>query len=104
MRVCALRAFAFVCPADARLSYFPACHFPSSPLQPATCAQVAVPTSVGYGAAFGGVAPLLAALNTCSPGVAVVNIDNGVGAALVAARILAGMRRTVSQLPQLQQQ
>lgn len=48
---------------------------------------VAVPTSVGYGAAFGGVAALLAMLNSCSPGVAVVNIDNGFGAAVVASRI-----------------
>lgn len=51
---------------------------------------VAVPTSVGYGAAFGGVAPLLTMLNACAPGVAVVNIDNGFGAAQVAWRILAG--------------
>jgi NCAIR mutase (PurE)-related protein len=49
---------------------------------------VAVPTSVGYGAAFGGLAPLLAMLNACAPGVAVVNIDNGFGAAMVAVRIL----------------
>ncbi|MGO1581848.1 MAG: nickel pincer cofactor biosynthesis protein LarB, partial [Actinomycetaceae bacterium] len=41
---------------------------------------VAVPTSVGYGASFGGVAALLAMLNACAPGVAVVNIDNGYGA------------------------
>jgi pyridinium-3,5-biscarboxylic acid mononucleotide synthase len=49
---------------------------------------VAVPTSVGYGAAFGGLAPLLAMLNACAPGVAVVNIDNGFGAGVIAARIL----------------
>ncbi|MEU6246989.1 nickel pincer cofactor biosynthesis protein LarB [Glycomyces sp. NPDC047010] len=49
---------------------------------------VAVPTSVGYGAAFGGLAPLLTMLNSCSPGVTVVNIDNGFGAAMAAARIL----------------
>lgn len=49
---------------------------------------VAVPTSVGYGAAFGGLAPLLTMLNSCSPGVAVVNIDNGFGAAMAAVRIL----------------
>ena len=49
---------------------------------------VAVPTSVGYGAAFGGLAPLLAMLNACAPGVGVVNIDNGFGAAVLAARIL----------------
>jgi len=45
---------------------------------------IAVPTSVGYGASFGGVAPLLGMLNSCSGGVAVVNIDNGFGAALLA--------------------
>jgi NCAIR mutase (PurE)-related protein len=49
---------------------------------------IAVPTSVGYGAAFGGLAPLLAMLNACAPGVAVVNIDNGFGAAVLAVRIL----------------
>lgn len=48
---------------------------------------VAVPTSVGYGAAFGGVAALLAMLNGCAPGVGVVNIDNGFGAGVLAARI-----------------
>jgi NCAIR mutase (PurE)-related protein len=48
---------------------------------------VAVPTSVGYGASFGGVAALLAMLNSCAPGVTVVNIDNGYGAAVAAARI-----------------
>ncbi|KAF0700634.1 Aste57867_8812 [Aphanomyces stellatus] len=51
-------------------------------------AIVAVPTSVGYGAAFGGLAPLLTMLNACSPGVGVVNIDNGFGAAVLAYRIL----------------
>ena len=50
---------------------------------------VAVPTSVGYGAAFGGLAPLLAMLNACAPGVAVVNIDNGYGAGHLAAQIAA---------------
>ena len=49
---------------------------------------VAVPTSVGYGAAFGGVAALLGMLNTCASGVAVVNIDNGFGAAAFVASIL----------------
>ena len=49
---------------------------------------VAVPTSVGYGAAFGGLAPLLTMLNSCAAGVTVVNIDNGFGAAVAAARIL----------------
>ena len=48
---------------------------------------IAVPTSVGYGANFGGLAPLLAMLNSCSPGVAVVNIDNGFGAGYMASTI-----------------
>jgi pyridinium-3,5-biscarboxylic acid mononucleotide synthase len=48
---------------------------------------IAVPTSVGYGAAFGGVAALLGMLNSCASGVTVVNIDNGFGAAAAAARI-----------------
>lgn len=48
---------------------------------------IAVPTSVGYGASFGGVAALLGMLNTCSPNVAVVNIDNGLGAASMASLI-----------------
>ena len=51
---------------------------------------VAVPTSVGYGASFGGVAALLTMLNSCAPGVAVVNIDNGYGAAVLASRIARG--------------
>jgi len=48
---------------------------------------IALPTSVGYGAAFEGLAALLAMLNACSPGVAVVNIDNGYGAGHLAAQI-----------------
>jgi NCAIR mutase (PurE)-related protein len=50
---------------------------------------VAVPTSVGYGAAFEGLAALLSMLNACAPGVAVVNIDNGYGAGHLAAQIAA---------------
>jgi NCAIR mutase (PurE)-related protein len=50
---------------------------------------VALPTSVGYGAAFDGLAALLAMLNACAPGVAVVNIDNGYGAGYLAAQIAA---------------
>jgi NCAIR mutase (PurE)-related protein len=49
--------------------------------------MVAVPTSVGYGASFGGIAALLAMLNSCAPGVTVVNIDNGFGAGVFAARV-----------------
>jgi NCAIR mutase (PurE)-related protein len=48
---------------------------------------IAVPTSVGYGASFGGLAALLAMLNSCASGVTVVNIDNGFGAAAAASRI-----------------
>ena len=48
---------------------------------------VAVPTSVGYGASFGGVTALLAMLNSCATGVSVVNIDNGFGAAAIASAI-----------------
>lgn len=50
---------------------------------------IAVPTSVGYGAAFDGLAALLTMLNACAPGVAVVNIDNGYGAGHLAAQIAA---------------
>ena len=49
---------------------------------------VAVPTSIGYGAAFDGLAALLGMLTSCAPGISVVNIDNGFGAAIVARRIL----------------
>jgi NCAIR mutase (PurE)-related protein len=48
---------------------------------------IAVPTSVGYGASFGGLTPLLAMLNSCASGVSVVNIDNGFGAAAIASSI-----------------
>lgn len=59
---------------------------------------VAVPTSVGYGASFGGVAALLAMLNSCAPGVVVSNIDNGFGAGVFAARVArrAGNGQAVS--------
>lgn len=57
------------------------------------CPVIAVPTSVGYGAAFGGLAPLLTMLNSCSSGVAVVNIDAGFKAGYVAARIIRRMYR-----------
>lgn len=49
---------------------------------------IAVPTSVGYGAAFGGISALLTMLNACAPGVVVVNIDNGFGAGFAAARVV----------------
>jgi pyridinium-3,5-biscarboxylic acid mononucleotide synthase len=51
---------------------------------------IAVPTSVGYGASFGGMTALLAMLNSCAPGVSVVNIDNGFGAGYLAAMIARG--------------
>ena len=54
----------------------------------ADCPVIAVPTSVGYGANFGGVAPLLTMLNSCATGIGVVNIDNGFGAAILAGKIL----------------
>jgi len=52
------------------------------------CPVIAVPTSIGYGASFGGVSALLTMLNTCSPGVGVVNIDNGFGAAAMAYKMI----------------
>ena len=53
----------------------------------ADCPVVAVPTSVGYGASFGGLSALLSMLNSCASGVAVVNIDNGFGAGYFASMI-----------------
>lgn len=53
----------------------------------ADCPVIAVPTSVGYGAAFGGVAALLSMLNSCASGLSVVNIDNGFGAGYLASMI-----------------
>jgi len=55
-----------------------------------SCPVIAVPTSVGYGASFQGLAALLAMLNTCSAGVGVVNIDNGFGAGVLASKINSG--------------
>ena len=54
---------------------------------------IAVPTSVGYGAAFGGLAPLLSMLNSCAPGVSLVNIDNGLGAAAAVVKSLRNQAR-----------
>ena len=51
------------------------------------CPVIAVPTSVGYGASFSGVAALLSMLNSCASGVTVVNIDNGFGAGYFASRV-----------------
>lgn len=58
----------------------------------ASCPVIAVPTSVGYGASFKGIAPLLTMLNSCAPGVCVVNIDNGFGAGYSAAMINRGCK------------
>ena len=52
------------------------------------CPVIAVPTSIGYGASFSGLAPLLTMLNSCAAGIGVVNIDNGFGAAVLAGQIL----------------
>jgi NCAIR mutase (PurE)-related protein len=57
------------------------------------CPVIAVPTSIGYGAAFSGVAATLAALTSCASGITVCNIDNGFGAAFAAARILRAAER-----------
>ena len=53
----------------------------------ASCPVIAVPTSVGYGTNLGGIAPLLTMMNSCSPNIAVVNIDNGFGAGYIASMI-----------------
>jgi NCAIR mutase (PurE)-related protein len=58
---------------------------------------IAVPTSVGYGAAFGGLTALLGMLNSCAPNVSVVNIDNGFGAAYVAAMMLRSMATALAK-------
>jgi len=58
-----------------------------------SCPVLACPTSIGYGASFGGVAALLSMLNSCSPGVSVVNIDDGFGAGYVAGLIARGQIR-----------
>jgi NCAIR mutase (PurE)-related protein len=55
---------------------------------------IAVPTSIGYGASFGGLAALLAMMNSCAPGVTVVNIDNGFGAAVAASAVVRTARRS----------
>ncbi len=59
----------------------------------ADCPVIAVPTSVGYGASFNGLAPLLTMLNSCAVGIGVVNIDNGFGAAILAGQILRTAQR-----------
>ncbi|MEA5418326.1 nickel pincer cofactor biosynthesis protein LarB [Spirulina sp. CCNP1310] len=59
----------------------------------AACPVIAVPTSIGYGASFGGITPLLGMLNSCAAGLGVVNIDNGFGAAILAGQILRTAHR-----------
>lgn len=59
---------------------------------------IALPTSVGYGAAFAGLGPLLSMLNSCAPGVAVVNIDNGYGAGHLAAQIAANVQQVATSM------
>jgi len=61
------------------------------------CPVIGVPTSVGYGSSFGGIAALLAMLNSCAPGVAVVNIDNGFGAAQMAFAIMERIKNHSKQ-------
>lgn len=62
------------------------------------CPVIAVPTSVGYGASFQGLAALLGMLNSCATGLTVVNIDNGLGGATAAHRLLTRIRAAESQL------
>jgi len=67
------------------------------------CPVIGVPTSIGYGASFGGIAPLLTMLNSCAAGVSVVNIDNGFGAGYIAALIgRAGERTPAEQETQIE--
>ena len=57
-----------------------------------SCPVFGVPTSIGYGTSFGGVAPLLSMLNSCAPGLMVSNIDNGFSAGVAAARVVRAIR------------
>jgi pyridinium-3,5-biscarboxylic acid mononucleotide synthase len=63
----------------------------------ADCPVIAVPTSIGYGASFGGIAPLLTMLNSCAAGIGVVNIDNGFGAAILACQILRSAHKIAAR-------
>jgi pyridinium-3,5-biscarboxylic acid mononucleotide synthase len=64
----------------------------------AACPVIAVPTSIGYGANFGGLSALLTMLNSCAPGIGVVNIDNGFGAAMLAMQMLRSALRLSQQM------
>ncbi len=68
----------------------------------ANCPVIAVPTSVGYGASFGGLAALLGMLNSCAAGLGVMNIDNGFGAAVLAGQILRTAQRLRERMEQPQ--
>ncbi|MDB9493696.1 nickel pincer cofactor biosynthesis protein LarB [Spirulina major CS-329] len=65
----------------------------------ADCPVIAVPTSIGYGASFGGLTPLLGMLNSCAAGIGVVNIDNGFGAAILAGQILRTAEKFAQSRP-----
>ncbi|MBE9117847.1 nickel pincer cofactor biosynthesis protein LarB [Lusitaniella coriacea LEGE 07157] len=65
----------------------------------ADCPVIAVPTSVGYGANFSGVSPLLTMLNSCAAGIGVVNINNGFGAAILAGQILRAVQKVNPDVP-----
>jgi NCAIR mutase (PurE)-related protein len=58
------------------------------------CPVFAVPTSVGYGASFQGVSALLGMLNSCAPGITVVNIDNGFSAAFAACQVIRMIKKS----------
>jgi NCAIR mutase (PurE)-related protein len=60
----------------------------------ASCPVIACPTSIGYGASLGGLAALLSMLSSCAPGVACVNVDDGVGAGYIAAMIARSANRS----------
>jgi pyridinium-3,5-biscarboxylic acid mononucleotide synthase len=68
----------------------------------ADCPVIAVPTSIGYGASFGGLAALLTMLNSCASGIGVVNIDNGFGAAILAGQILRTAAKLRLASPEIQ--
>jgi NCAIR mutase (PurE)-related protein len=63
----------------------------------ANCPVIGVPTSIGYGASFGGLSALLSMLNSCAAGLGVVNIDNGFGAAILAGQILRTAAKIVAK-------
>jgi NCAIR mutase (PurE)-related protein len=60
---------------------------------------IAVPTSIGYGSALGGLTPMFAMLTSCASGLVVVNVDNGFGAAIAAHRIASALERVAPETP-----